>query len=151
MSKTVAWVALALATLLVFALLLLQVVPVLTGLAAWAVCLIVCIIFLVGPETVSEVSFWKASIKRDVQAAREIREDIQASADRLRKVVRLVVENSYILACSSFLAAGGERTARERLEKNLDVLTDFAGVDTDAEDAWWAELKGLFPGRKPQQ
>jgi hypothetical protein len=149
MAKTAPWLILGLATLLISLTIMLGLVSVLPGLAAWFMWLILTLFFLAGPETVSEITFWKASIKRDVLAARQIREEIAGTAERLRSVVRLIVENSYILGSSSFLAMGADRLAGDRLNKNIDLLSEFAEPDKTAEDAWWQELKDLFPDRKP--
>jgi hypothetical protein len=113
----------------------------------WVVWLIIFILILVGPETVSEITVWKASIKRDVQAAREIREEIEQISDYFKSLVKLVVENSYILGSSSFLAMGSDKDAKGRLEENLDVLTKLVEADEDEQDRWWDELHALFRSR----
>ncbi|MNM40744.1 hypothetical protein D3C81_515480 [compost metagenome] len=47
---------------------------------------------------ITEITIWKASIKRDATAARQAREEVEAIRDQLRKVSAVTVENSYILS-----------------------------------------------------
>ena len=101
-----------------------------------------------GPETISEISIWKTSIKRDVKAARQIRHEIEKIYDELKNVVKLTAENSFILGSSSFLAMGGDSNAKKRLEKNIQSLSDFVEPLEEAQDIWWDELhNNTFPDR----
>lgn len=110
----------------------------------------VAVFLIVGPETVSEVSFGKASIKRDVAAAKEIRDEVEMIRNQLQSVAKAVVEDSWILASTGSLAMGGELLARDRLESNLELLSAFVASDPVESDKWWSELGDLFPNRKKQ-
>lgn len=106
------------------------------------------LVLILGPETITEVTIWKASIKRDVKAAREIREDVEGVRNELRSITKLIVEDAYIVASSSFLAMGGESAARTRLENNLKQLSEFAEPIKENEDNWWGELRELYALRR---
>lgn len=101
-------------------------------------------VLILGPETITEITVWKASIKRDVQAAKEFRDEAQQIREDMRRVTKTIVEDAFILASSSFLAMGAESLAKARLEKNLDELSKFAEPIKEHEDKWWAELQELF-------
>ena len=107
-----------------------------------------CFLVYVGPETITEVTFLRASIKRDLAAAREIRDEIEGVRQELRGIVRVIVEDTYILASCSFLAAGAEQAARTRLEQNWDTLSEFAEPIKARNEKWWDELEELFAHRK---
>ncbi len=109
---------------------------------------VVFLFWLFGPETISEVTLWKASIKRDLEAAEKIRREVEGAAEDLREVARSLVEATYILASSSILAVGGDRPARQRVEEHLEKLTQFAEPDSKKQEQWWAELRKLFEPRK---
>ncbi len=105
------------------------------------------LVLIVGPETITEITVWKASIKRDVKAARDIRNEIEDIREQLRGITKTIVEDAYILAANSFLAMGGEGAARARIEKNLETLSKFAEPIKEKEEKWWTELQGLFANR----
>jgi len=105
------------------------------------------LVFILGPETITEITVWKASIKRDVQAAKEFRDQAQKISADLQNIAKLVVENSYILASTSGLAMGGEVPARERLEGNLSQMSSFAVPDEDEQARWWEEVTSVFASR----
>lgn len=98
-------------------------------------------LYMIGPETVSELTLWKSSIKRDVTAAKEIRDEIEKIANNLRNIVRLSAENSYIIASSSFLAMGGNNKAKEKLESNLSELSSFVYPNEKEDKLWWEEFQ----------
>lgn len=104
-------------------------------------------VFILGPETITEITVWKASIKRDVQAAKEFRDQAQKISDDLQSIAKLVVENSYILASTGGLAMGGELPARARLEGNLTQMSNFAVPDEDEQEKWWKEVTSVFASR----
>lgn len=106
------------------------------------------LVLMVGPETISEIKVWKASIKRDVKAAQEIRNEVESVRNELRHITKMLVEDAYILGSSSFLAMGAEQAARKRLEKNMDELSKFAEPIKEKEHKWWAELQELFATRR---
>lgn len=109
--------------------------------------LVASLVLILGPETITEVTIWKASIKRDVKAAKEIREDVEAVRNELRSITKLIAEDAYILASSSFLAIGGGGAAKRRLESNLEKLCEFAEPKKEKEDEWWSELTALYSSR----
>lgn len=47
---------------------------------------------------ITEITLWKASIKRDVTDAKKAREEVEAIRDQIRKVSAVTVENSYIMS-----------------------------------------------------
>jgi hypothetical protein len=106
-------------------------------------------VIIFGPETITEITLWKASIKRDVKAAGEIRDEVEKIREELRQVTKGIVEESYILASCSMLAIqGAESAARSRLEKNLAELSKFAEPIKEKEDRWWKELRKVFANRR---
>ncbi len=104
-------------------------------------------IYMVGPETVSEITIWKSSIKRDVTAAREIREEIEKISDNLKSVIELSAENSYILAQSNVsFGMGANETAKERLIDNIDKLIPYFIKNQIPPENWWKIMRSqAFP------
>jgi hypothetical protein len=100
-----------------------------------------------GIESIIELTAGKLSIKRSVKEAKEANQEAQRIRDELREITRANVENAWILASASMLAAGGDKKARERLEKNLSTLSEFVEADKTNEDKWWSELRELFAHR----
>lgn len=146
-NRTWLWLFIILAVIsIVF---LLKIVSIEGFLGLCAIWIIGFFLYMVGPETVSEITIWKASIKRDVTAARGIRDEIEKISKDLKSVIKITAENSYIMASSSFLAMGGDQKAKIRLEKNLNALIDFVEPDKDTQDIWWKELQSsTFPNRE---
>ncbi|WP_426783094.1 hypothetical protein [Pseudomonas atacamensis] len=60
--------------------------------------LAVALVLIIGPDSVSEITFWKASIKRDALATRVAREEVEEIRDQLRKISATSVENTYIIS-----------------------------------------------------
>lgn len=60
--------------------------------------LAVALVLIIGPDSVSEISFWKASIKRDALATRIAKEEVEEIRDQLRKISATSVENTYIIS-----------------------------------------------------
>lgn len=104
-----------------------------------------------GVESIVELTAGKLSIKRSVKEAQQASLEAQEIRDKLKEVTRANVENAWILASTSMLAAGGDTKARERLEKNLDVLSKFVEENKEKEDEWWEEMSDLFPERKSKK
>ena len=125
-------------------LLLLNQISIVVFTAIGALWLLSALVLFLGPETITEITIWKASIKRDVQAAREIRDEVERVRTELRYLTKLIVEDSYIVASSSMLALGGGGAARKRIEQNLDKLSEFAEPIKEKEQAWWRDLEALF-------
>jgi hypothetical protein len=106
------------------------------------------LVLILGPETITEITVWKASIKRDLHAAREIRDEVEGIRGELRGITKRIVEDAYIVASNSLLVLGGDQAARTRLEENLEALSKFAEPIKDKEEQWWAELRELFADRR---
>lgn len=68
-----------------------------TFLSIGALWLVVSAAMIFGHD-ITEITLWKASIKRDVTAAKQAREEVEAIRDQIRKVSAVTVENSYILS-----------------------------------------------------
>ncbi|PLA73466.1 hypothetical protein CYQ88_11045 [Hydrogenovibrio sp. SC-1] len=103
--------------------------------------------FYFEPETIKKIAIWKLTIERDVTVAQEIKNQVSATAEELRKVTKLIIEDTYIIASSSTLAMV-DSPARSRLEKNLGYLSRFVEPDKENEDAWWGELNELYKNRQ---
>jgi hypothetical protein len=53
---------------------------------------------LILNDSITEITIWKASIKRDATATRAAREEVEAIRDQLRKISAASVENTYIIS-----------------------------------------------------
>ncbi len=129
-------------------LLVAHVIPLSLFFALGVLWLLGSLVLILGPETITEITVWKASIKRDVQAAKQFRDETQQIREDLRRVTKGIVEDSYILASESFLAMGGESAAKKRIEKNLEELSTFAEPIKANEEKWWSELQELYAHRR---
>lgn len=129
------------------ALLLMGWISLMVFIAIGAFWLVGSLVLLLGTETISEITIWKASIKRDVKAAREIREEVESVREELRSVTKLIVESSYINASCSLMAAGTDQKAKEKLENNLQELSEFFESDSVKNQEFWQPLRGLFEYR----
>jgi hypothetical protein len=141
-------VVLLLVLLVLSALLVRQVIHVSAFVSLGVFWLIASLILILGPETISEFTVWNTSVKRDVLAARQFRDETQQIRDSLRRVTKSIVEDSYILASESFLAMGGDSAAKQRIEKNLKELSKFAEPINENEEEWWKELHNLYDDRR---
>jgi hypothetical protein len=72
------------------------VVDLLTFLSIGALWLVVSAAMIFGHD-ITEITLWEASIKRDVTAAKQARDEVEVIRDQLRKVSAVTVENSYII------------------------------------------------------
>ena len=99
------------------------------------------------PETIKKIVIWKLTIEKDVTIAEDIRKQVESTANELKQVTKLIIEDTYIVASSSMLAMG-DSPPRQRLEKNMDELIKFVEVDKEEERIWWASLGDLYPERK---
>ncbi|MBI6682894.1 hypothetical protein YA0697_14345 [Pseudomonas viridiflava] len=111
--------------------------------------LLVSIFLIIGPESISEISFWEASIKRDAKAATDAKNEAEAIRDELKKVSKLNLENVFLL---NSLTAGVYKqygtgplpAAFLHIIKNLEELTPFISSDPDFVDKWQQEMKGIM-------
>jgi hypothetical protein len=101
--------------------------------------LLVSVVLIFG-ESITEITLWKASIKRDATATRVAREEVEAIRDQLRKISAASVENTYIISGELLLLShrlfGDEHvTAMKtspgtlRLFKNMNDVWKFAEPD----------------------
>lgn len=146
----IAWLFYFLIGVSLTVLLLMSRMQVATFLAVWFVWSVMFILWMVGPETISELTLWKASIKRDVQAAREIRDQVEQVEAHLREAAKYIAETSYILGSTGSLAMGADVDARERLGSNMSKLSDFAEPDPHKQKEWWDEVEALFAHRRQE-
>ncbi|PTS84022.1 hypothetical protein DBR00_11625 [Pseudomonas sp. HMWF032] len=114
--------------------------------ATTAIWLVVSVLLIVGPESISELSIGVASIKRDVQSARDAKEEAEQIRDNLRSVTKLITEAAYITAGSSFLAQG-QSPARSRIEEVLGDLESFAEEDPEKRRLWCEKMQAIFNDR----
>ncbi|OXR38888.1 hypothetical protein PSJE_01350 [Pseudomonas jessenii] len=114
--------------------------------AVAVVWLLVSAVMILG-DSITEITLWKASIKRDVQAVRDARSEVESLRDQLRAIARASAENSYILASTGMLAIGGDSKAGNRLEANLEVLGRFVEPDKTDENNWWKDVASVFAHR----
>ena len=95
---------------------------------------------LIFGDSITEITLWKASIKRDATAARAAREEVEAIRDQLRKISAASVENTYIISgelllMSQRLFGDQHATAMKtspgtlRLFKNMDDVWKFVEPD----------------------
>jgi len=140
-NKNISWILFFIVLSILSSLLIVKIVDIYSFLAIGSLFILGYFLYLIGPETVSEISLWKSSIKRDVTAAKEIRDEIEKIANDLRNVMRLAAENSYIIASSSFLAMGGNDKAKEKLESNLSELSSFVYPNEKEDKLWWEEFQ----------
>ncbi|RMS09284.1 hypothetical protein ALP72_03595 [Pseudomonas coronafaciens pv. coronafaciens] len=111
--------------------------------------LLVSIFLIIGPESISEISFWQASIKRDAKAATEAKNEAEAIRDELKTISKLNLENVYLLTSLTagvYKQYGTESlpAAFQHIINNLEELTPFISSDTDFVDKWQQEMKDIM-------
>ncbi|WP_208690939.1 hypothetical protein [Pseudomonas oryzihabitans] len=120
-------------------------------LAVITIWLLVAIMLICG-TSITEVTVWKASIKRDVRAAQEAADESAQILANLRSITRLVIENEYILVSGSQLAIVGH-PAVGHINRNLDMLTSLIPITGDELVQWQAQMQALmrqWPSAPPQ-
>ena len=141
--KRGAWLAYSGGALAMAILHLLSYVPISSFLAVFFVGSVVFILFMVGPETVSEVKIFEAELKRDVQAAKEIRHEIEEVQANLREVAKGLIEYINIKSYSreDVLVVGNPSPeSLKHLEHAQNNLMEFAIPDSAERKKWFAEL-----------
>ena len=108
--------------------------------------LLVALFLIIGHESISEITFWKASIKMDAAAARKAREESERIRDQIREVSRVVVENNYLISCVSPLASNGESAATQHFQANMNTLSNFVEPDETRAREWRERLRKLYHG-----
>ncbi|WP_375738027.1 hypothetical protein [Pseudomonas boanensis] len=110
--------------------------------AVSVVWLLVSAMLILG-ESITEVTLWKASIKRDVTAAQTARAEAEAIRDQMRQMCRVIVENNYLLSCVSELAKN-PGPATQRLTDNINALEAFVEPDAEKATEWRKSVRALF-------
>jgi hypothetical protein len=111
--------------------------------------LLVSAMLILG-ESVTEVKFWKTSIKRDVKAARLARDEAEAIRDQIRKVAELNVENVYLLnSLVSGIYKGGVPDAPappaiNYISENLTRMTPIISTDPSVITAWQQRMRDVI-------
>lgn len=77
-----------------------------------------------------------------------INESIKNTSIQLKKLGKYSLENSYILASESFLAMGGEKEAKTRLETNMDSMGHLLILSPLEEKTFWNSMGDLFKNRR---
>ena len=101
--------------------------------------LLVAAMLIMG-ESITEVTFWNASIKRDVQAAKDARIEAEAVRDELRTALRSLIEASEIGFSVARIFECPEEVL-ERREKAVERLQAFAEPDPEKLQIWKNDLK----------
>ncbi|MBA1200505.1 hypothetical protein G7009_01640 [Pseudomonas capeferrum] len=91
-------------------------------LSVGALWLVVSAAMIFGHD-ITEITIWKASIKRDATAAMLAREEVEKIRDQLRRVSAVTVENSYITSGEILLLI-----KHLMGENNLDVAKNSPGM-----------------------
>ena len=108
-------------------------------LSVGALWLVVSATMIFGHD-ITEITLWKASIKRDVTATMRARQEVEEIRDQLRKVSSVTVENSYIISGEILLLVKhlmGEENLEiaktspgmKRLFKNMNEVWTFVEPD----------------------
>ena len=122
-------------------------VPTFTSVATlW---LIVSFFLIVGPESVSEITVWKASIKTDARAAKKARNEAEAIRDELRQVARLNIENVFLLnsLMAGIYSSYGKTElplAFQHVVKNLEEMTPLISSDPAVVEAWQENMRDVM-------
>lgn len=127
------------------AMLLFGVIEVRIFMAVGAMWFLIAMVLIMGVDTISEISFGHASIRREVNAAKEAREEVEKIRDQLRKIASVTVENSYIL--SSFtpeLTAAPKSPVSMRVSNNMNKIWSFAYEGQDQADQARQEVRQLL-------
>jgi ribosomal protein S13 len=122
-------------------------IPVFTCVAT--VWLLVSVMLILG-ESVTEVTIWKTSIKRDVKAAQLARDEAEAIRDQLKTVAKLNIENAYLL--NSMVAglysrghpSGLTPPACEHIAENLMEMTPIISTDETIISEWQQRMRNLM-------
>ncbi|MDO6423520.1 hypothetical protein [Saccharophagus degradans] len=104
------------------------------------------VVLYIGPDTINEISYGALSIKRDVKAAKDYKEEAEAIAKSIQELAKLMVENDYILAHSTWLAMEGEENEsprRERIQENLASLVGLVDPLRKQDSEWWKKVEEI--------
>lgn len=107
--------------------------------AVSAVWLLVAVMLIMG-ESITEVTIWKASIKRDVQAAKDARIEAESVRDELRTALKSLIDASEIgFSVARIFECPYE--VLERRQRAVERLQAFAEPDPDKRQIWINDLK----------
>ena len=109
--------------------------------AVGIVWLLVSAVLILG-DSITEITLWKATIKRDVQAAKVARAEVEAVRDELRVAVKSLVDSTEI-AFSMSLSIESPDEILERRARAVERLQEFAEPDPVKLREWREELKKL--------
>ncbi|PVZ56520.1 hypothetical protein C9422_18530 [Pseudomonas sp. B1(2018)] len=109
--------------------------------AVAVVWLLVAAVMILG-DSITEITLWKATIKRDVQAAKVARAEVEAVRDELRVAVKSLVDSTEI-AFSMSLSVESPDEILERRARAVERLQEFAEPDPVKLREWREELKKL--------
>lgn len=95
---------------------------------------------LIFGHDITEITIWKASIKRDATAAMLAREEVERTRDQLLRVSAVIVENSYItsgeillliktLMGEEYLEKATSSRGMKRLFANMNEIWAFVEPD----------------------
>lgn len=155
--NTLVWVLLLMLMGLLTWLLIRRGINVASFTAVTTVWIFVALIYFIEPRTIAEIVIGKLAIKRDVQAAREIRgqvekiagevqtarQEVKQTAADLREVVEAVVEMNY-LAVRTRNKFPMPNPAAGRFERDLNVLAEFANPVESNRRQWLNEMNEIL-------
>ncbi len=124
---TVLWVLLALLIGTLTWLLLRRGITAASFLAISTVWIALLLLFLIGPETIAEIVIGSVTIKRDVQAAREIRNRVESLAEETRaasKDVRVLAEEIRSISRAVQTAEARTTQTAENLRGAVEAMVD---------------------------
>ncbi|QDC04736.1 hypothetical protein FH041_07255 [Pseudomonas sp. SWI7] len=106
---------------------------------AW---LLVAAMLILG-ESVSEVTVWQATIKRDVQAAKDARNEAEAVRDELRIALKALIESSEIAFSVTRIVECPDEVL-DRRQAAIERLQEFAESDPVKLLAWRRDLARML-------
>ncbi|MFJ3114893.1 hypothetical protein ACIPI6_00035 [Pseudomonas protegens] len=113
-----------------------------TYIAVTTVWLLVAAMLVLG-ESVTEVTVWKATIKRDVQAAKDARDEIEAVRDELRLAMKPLIESSEIAFSVTRLTECSDELLGRR-QAAVERLQEFAEPNPAKLLAWRNDLERIL-------
>jgi hypothetical protein len=104
--------------------------------------LIVSVMMIMG-ESVTEVTVWTATIKRDVQAAKDARDQAEAVRDELRFALKSLIESSEIAFSVTRITECSDGVLKRR-QASIERLQEFAEPDAVKLRDWQQNLDALL-------
>lgn len=95
----------------------------------------------VDPETITEVRLWAGSIKRDVEAAENIRREIEETKEGIRQAAHALTEMSYYMLKFGYVTENSRfHPLANRLDRNFSIVTTFVEPDEQKRLEWLERL-----------